>query len=124
MNQNIILQTIANESLPKKDMPDVQIGSKVKIHYTIIEGDKKRIQVYEGLVIGRHNNGVNSTVRVRKISFNIGVERVFPLYSPLIEKIEIVANHKVRRGKLFYLRGLQGKAGRLKIKESFFNKKN
>ena len=103
-------------------MPEVKVGQTVRVHYNITEGDKKRIQVFEGVVIAKNNNGLNSTFRVRKVSFNVGVERVFPLHSPLIEKLEIVALHKVRRAKLYYMRDRFGKAARLKIKERYYQK--
>ena len=117
-----ILQKITAESAAKQDVPDVKVGQTVRVHYNITEGDKKRIQVFEGIVIAKNNNGLNSTFRVRKVSFNIGVERIFPLHSPLIEKLEVVVLHKTRRAKLYYMRERFGKAARLKIKERYYNK--
>ena len=117
-----ILQEITKESAVKTDVPEIKVGQSVRVHYNITEGDKKRIQVFEGVVIAKNNNGLNSTFRVRKVSFNIGVERIFPLHSPLIEKLEVVALHKVRRSKLYYMRERFGKAARLKIKERYYNK--
>ncbi len=117
-----ILQKITEESAAKLDVPEVKVGQTVRVHYNITEGDKKRIQVFEGVVIAKNNNGLNSTFRVRKVSFNIGVERIFPLHTPLIEKLEIIALHKTRRSKLYYMRERFGKAARLKIKERYFNK--
>jgi large subunit ribosomal protein L19 len=116
-----ILQTITAESAAKQDVPDVKIGQTIRVHYNITEGDKKRIQVFEGIVIARNNGGLHSTIRVRKVSFNIGVERIFPLHSPLIEKLEIVVLHKTRRAKLYYMREKFGKAARLKVKERYYN---
>lgn len=90
------------------------IGDIVKVHYKIKEGDKERIQVYEGTVIAIKNSGAGKSFTVRRISFDVGVERIFPLYTPMIEKIEKVRSNKVRRSKLYYLRKKIGKAGRLK----------
>lgn len=98
----------------RNDLPRLEAGDTVKVHYRISEGSKTRIQVYEGVVIQVRGKGMGSSVTVRKISFQVAVERVFPLYSPLVEKIEIVNRAKVRRGKLYYLRNLRGKAARLK----------
>lgn len=117
-----ILQAIAAESAIKKDLPKVKIGQVVRVHYNITEGEKRRVQVFEGTVIARHNNGYQSTFTVRKISFGIGVERVFPVYSPLIEELDILVQHKVRRAKLFFLRERFGKAARLKVKQRYFKK--
>ena len=89
-------------------------GSTVRVHVKIKEGDKSRIQVFEGLVIAKQGGGINEVFTVRKISNQIGVERTFPIHSPIVEKIEVVRNGKVRRNKLFYLRGRSGKASRIK----------
>ncbi len=93
---------------------DFQVGDLVKVHYKIIEGNKERIQIYEGLVIAIQNRGASKTFTVRRVSFDVGVERIFPLYSPTIEKIEKVRSNKVRRAKLYFLRDKAGKEGRLK----------
>ncbi|MCS6985080.1 MAG: 50S ribosomal protein L19 [Leptospiraceae bacterium] len=93
---------------------DFQVGDWVRVHYKIVEGDKERLQTYEGLVIAIQNQGISKTFTVRRISFDVGVERIFPLYSPFIEKIEVVRSHKVRRAKLYYLRKKVGKESRLK----------
>ena len=93
-----------------------RIGDTVKVHFKIVEGKTERIQIFEGVVIAIKNSGVSRTFTVRKISFNIGVERVFPLYSPRIDRVEIVRSGKVRRGKLYYLRNLTGKSARIKEK--------
>lgn len=97
-----------------KQLPTMRPGDTVKVHVRIKEGDKYRIQVFEGVVIAIHNNQATSSFTVRKISFGYGVERIFPLYSPIIDKIDIVRSGKVRRSKLYFLRGRKGKAARLK----------
>jgi len=117
-----ILNILTAESAAKTDIPEVKVGQVIKVHYNITEGDKKRVQVFEGIVIAKKNQGLASTIRVRKVSFNIGVERIFPLHSPLIEKLEIVVLHKTRRSKLYYMRERFGKAARLKVKERYFSK--
>jgi len=93
---------------------DMNIGDTVRVHVRISEGEKTRVQVFEGTVIRMRNGGPRTTFTVRKISFGIGVERVFPLHSPHLEKIEIKSRHQVRRAKLYYLRERQGKSARLK----------
>jgi len=94
--------------------PDFRVGDTVRIHYKIVEGDKDRIQVFQGVVIKKHRSGVRSSFTVRKVSFSVGVERMFMLHSPRIEKIEIVSRGVVRRSRLFYLRDLAGKAARVR----------
>lgn len=96
------------------DIPDFQPGDTIKVHSKIIEGDKQRIQVFEGVVISRKGGGSRETLTVRKISYGVGVERIFPLHSPRIAKIEVVRKGLVRRAKLYYLRELKGKAARIK----------
>ena len=98
----------------KTDIPDFKVGDTVRVHAKIIEGDKERIQVFEGAVISRANGGNRATFTVRKISYGVGVERIFPLHSPRIDKIEVVIRGRVRRAKLYYLRELSGKAARIK----------
>ena len=88
-------------------------GDTVKVHTKVVEGDSERIQIFDGVVIARRGSGVSETFTVRKISYGVGVERVFPVHSPRIEKIEVVKSGKVRRAKLYYIRELQGKAARL-----------
>ena len=98
----------------KTDLPAYRVGDTVAVHYKIVEGDKERIQVFRGTVIRRRRAGARSTVTVRKVSFNIGVERTFPVHSPRLEKLELVSQGVVRRARLFYLRDLSGKAARIK----------
>ena len=98
----------------RMDVPKLRAGDKVKVHYRIREGEKVRIQIFEGVMIGQKRGGLRSAVTVRKVSFGIGVERIFPVHSPLIEKIEIMSHSRVRRAKLYYLRELKGKAARLR----------
>jgi large subunit ribosomal protein L19 len=100
----------------KKNIPVFKAGDTLRVHVKIVEGDKQRIQLYQGVCIKRKNNGVGSTFTVRKISSSVGVERVFPLHAPTIDKIEVVMVGKVRRAKLYYLRKLQGKAARIREK--------
>ena len=109
---NLVDQVEAKEM--KKEIADVHIGDTVKVHMRIVEGEKERIQIIEGVVIKMRGGGVRKTLTVRKISFGIGVERIFPFHSPRVEKIEIVRRAKIRQAKLYYLRELRGKAARLK----------
>ncbi len=104
-----IIDKIESEQL-KKDIPAFNVGDTVKVHTRVIEGDKERIQVYSGIVIGRKGTGVNSNFTVRRVSYGEGVERVFPLHSPRIAKIEIERHGEVRRAKLNYLRSRKGKS--------------
>jgi len=98
-------------------VPDFRVGDTVRVHTKISEGDKERIQIFEGVVIRKKRAQVSTTFTVRKMSYGVGVERIFPLYSPRIDKIEVAASGKVKRARLFYLRDLQGKAARLKNAE-------
>jgi large subunit ribosomal protein L19 len=100
----------------KKNIPAFKAGDTLKVHVKIVEGDKQRIQMYQGVCIKRNNSGLGSTFTVRKISGGIGVERIFSLHSPAVEKIEVVTIGRVRRAKLYYLRNLQGKAARIREK--------
>jgi len=100
----------------KSDIPDFRPGDTVKVHVNIIEGSRSRIQVFQGVVIARAGAGVRETFTVRKISFQVGVERMFPVHSPVIDKIEIVTRGDVRRAKLYYLRQLRGKKAKIKEK--------
>jgi large subunit ribosomal protein L19 len=103
---------IENEQL-KQDIPIFKAGDTVRFHVKVREGDKERIQLFQGVVIARKHGGIRETVTVRKISSGIGVERIFPLHSPIIDKIEVVQEGKVRRAKLYYLRDLKGKKARI-----------
>ena len=108
---------IVNEieaSFMRNDLPDFRAGDTVAVHYKIKEGDRERIQVFEGVVIAKKGGGASETFMVRKVSYGVGVERIFPLNSPLIDKIEVKRQGKVRRAKLYYLRGLSKKASRIK----------
>ena len=96
------------------NLPAFRVGDTVRVHVKIKEGDKERIQIFEGIVIARKNGDLRSTFTVRKISFGQGVERIFPLHSPVIEQIEVVRKGRVRRAKLYYLRSLKGKAAKIK----------
>src|SRR3989442_3662245 len=98
----------------RKGLPEFRPGDTVRVHVKIKEGDKERIQVFEGAVIRRRRAGSHSTFTVRKVSFGQGVERIFPLHSPIIDKIDVVRSARVRRAKLYYLRKLKGKAARMK----------
>ena len=100
----------------KSDLPDFRAGDTVKVHVKVIEGRRSRIQVFQGVVIRRHGGGVGETFTVRKMSFGVGVERTFPLHTPIIDRIEVVTRGDVRRAKLYYLRGLRGKKAKIKEK--------
>jgi len=112
-----LLKQIENEQVAKltagKDIPDFQPGDTVIVNVKIIEGEKSRVQAYEGVCIGRAGAGLNENFTVRKISYGEGVERVFPLYAPMIDSIKVVRRGKVRRAKLYYLRGRRGKSARI-----------
>lgn len=101
----------------RKERTNFQIGDTVRVSVKVIEGDKERIQPYDGVVIARHGGGTRETFTVRKISFGVGVERIFPLFSPAIDKIDVLKRGSVRRAKLYYLRGKKGKAAKIKEKE-------
>src|SRR3974390_778420 len=112
-----LIQTLEKEQMAKlsanKTIPDFEPGDTVQVNVKVVEGDRTRIQAYEGVCIGRAGSGLNENFTVRKISYGEGVERVFPLYSPMIDSIEIVRRGKVRRAKLYYLRGRRGKSARI-----------
>lgn len=110
---NVITNVVEAGQL-RSDIPDFKVGDTLRVHAKIIEGDKERIQVFEGAVISRANGGNRATFTVRKVSYGVGVERIFPLHSPRIDKIEVIMKGKVRRAKLYYLRALSGKAARIK----------
>jgi large subunit ribosomal protein L19 len=113
MSQHILLREIESAN-KRQGIPDFRSGDSVRVHTLIKEGDKERVQVFEGVVIGQHRGGSRATFTVRKISYGVGVERIFPLHTSRIEKIEIVTRGHVRRARLNYLRDLQGKAARIK----------
>ena len=102
----------------RDDIPAFRAGDNVKVHVKVIEGTRSRVQVFQGVVIRRHGGGLGETYTVRKVSFGVGVERTFPLHSPVIEKIEVVTRGDVRRAKLYYLRDLRGKAAKIKEKRN------
>lgn len=108
------LVNVIEDKQLRKDVEPFDVGDTVKVHVIIREGDKERIQVFKGDVIGKRGGGIKATFTVRKISFGIGVERVFPIHSRMVRKIEVVRKSKVRRAKLYYLRNLKGKAARLR----------
>ena len=112
-----LLKQIEDEQVAKlsagKDIPEFQPGDTVVVNVKIVEGERTRVQAYEGVCIGRAGSGINENFTVRKISYGEGVERVFPLYSPMIDSIEVVRRGKVRRAKLYYLRGRRGKSARI-----------
>jgi large subunit ribosomal protein L19 len=106
------IETMETAQLIKR--PDIRTGDTVRVHVKVREGDKERIQIFEGIVIGMHRGGSRASFTVRKMSFGQGVERIFPLHSPTIAKVDIVRSAKVRRAKLYFLRELRGKAARMK----------
>ncbi|MBD0380380.1 50S ribosomal protein L19 [Paenibacillus sedimenti] len=108
-----LIQEITKEQL-RTDIPNFRPGDTLKVHVKVIEGSRERIQLFEGVVIKRRGGGISETFTVRKISYGVGVERTFPFHSPRIDKIEVARRGKVRRAKLYYLRGLRGKAARIK----------
>jgi large subunit ribosomal protein L19 len=110
------LEVVEREQL-RMDLPGFQVGDTVKVHVKIIEGEKERIQPFEGVVIRKKGGGIRSSFTVRKISYGIGVERIFPSHSPRIDRIDVINRGKVRRAKLFYLRGLKGKAARIRTEK-------
>jgi large subunit ribosomal protein L19 len=108
-----LIQSVDNSQM-RANFPSIRAGDTVRVHVKIREGDKYRIQVFEGVVVARKRAGISSTFTVRKVSFGYGIERIFPLHSPIIDKLEVVKSGKVRRARLYYLRGRRGKAARLK----------
>jgi large subunit ribosomal protein L19 len=110
-----ILDAVDAKSL-RKDIPQFRAGDELKIHVRVIEGSKSRIQVFQGIVIRRQGDGVRETFTIRKVSYGVGVERTFPVHTPVIEKIELVKKGEVRRAKLYYLRDLRGKAAKIREK--------
>ena len=113
-----ILDNVDAASL-RNDVPEFRAGDTIKVHVNIIEGKNSRVQVFQGFVLGRQGDGVRETFTVRKVSFGVGVERTFPVHSPIIDKIEVVTKGDVRRAKLYYMRALRGKAAKIKEKRDF-----
>jgi len=111
-----IIRQLEQEQM-RTDIPDFRPGDTVRVHVKVIEGNRERIQVFEGVVIKRQGSGVRETFTVRRVSYGVGVERTFPVHSPRLEKIEVTRRGKVRRAKLYYLRDLSGKAARIKERE-------
>lgn len=114
-----IIQALEKTQMKPK-ITEFRVGDTIRVHVKVVEGDKERIQVYEGVVIGRQGGGARENIRVRKLSYGVGVERIFPIHSPMIDKIERVREGKVRRAKLYFLRELRGKAARIKEKARSF----
>jgi large subunit ribosomal protein L19 len=112
-----VIEAIEREQM-RLDMPDFRSGDTVKVHAKIKEGDKERIQVFQGVVIRKRKGKMGATFTVRKVSYGIGVERIFPLHSPNIDRVEVISRGKVRRGRLYYMRKLKGKAARIKEKRA------
>jgi len=112
-----VIEALEREQM-RLDIPDFRSGDTVKVHAKIKEGDKERIQIFQGVVIRKRKGKMGATFTVRKVSYGIGVERIFPLHSPNIDRVEIVSRGKVRRGRLYYMRGLKGKAARIKEKRA------
>lgn len=113
-----VLDSLDGKSL-RNDVPDFRPGDTVKVHVNIIEGKNSRVQVFQGFVVGRQGGGVRETFTVRKVSFGVGVERTFPVHSPVLDKIEVVTRGDVRRAKLYYMRNRHGKAAKIKEKRDF-----
>ena len=114
--QNAMLAKVLNAN-KRTDVPEFRPGDTIRVHVKIREGDKERLQAFEGTVIARKNSGMGETITVRKVSFGQGVERIFPIQAPVIDHIDVVRTGRVRRAKLYYLRGLKGKAARLRERE-------
>jgi len=110
-----VIEQLEREQM-RMDLPDFLPGDTVRVHVKIKEGDKERIQVFQGVVISKRKGGINASFTVRKVSYGVGVERVFPYHSPVIDKVEIVTRGRVRRAKIYYLRKLRGKAARIREK--------
>ena len=113
MNKAALFDKIEGEQA-RKNPANFNVGDSVRVHTKVVEGDKERIQVFEGIVIGLHRGGARASFTVRKVSFGQGVERIFPLHSPIIAKVDVVRSARVRRAKLYFLRDLKGKAARMK----------
>jgi large subunit ribosomal protein L19 len=114
--QNALMAKFIQKNL-RTDIPEFRPGDTLRVHVKIKEGDKERLQMFEGTLIARNNTGVSETITVRKVSFGQGVERIFPIHARVIDHIDVVRSGRVRRAKLYYLRGLKGKAARLRERE-------
>ena len=112
MNNSLLAKVTANNS--RTDIPEFRPGDTIRVHVKIREGEKERLQAFEGTVIAEKNSGLGRTITVRKVSFGQGVERIFPVHAPIIDHIDLIRTGRVRRAKLYYLRGLRGKAARLR----------
>ncbi len=108
-----LIQSLEQEQM-KKDIPDFRPGDTVKVHVKVVEGTRERIQMFEGVVIRRRGGGLGETFTVRRVSYGVGVERTFPIHTPKIDKIDVLRRGRVRRARLYYLRGLRGKAARIR----------
>ena len=108
-----LLKAVESEQL-RDDIPDFSVGDRIRVHIRVVEGEKERIQAFEGTVIAKKHGGMSETFTVRRVSFGEGIERIFPIHSPSISKIEVLSRGSVRRAKLYYLRGRSGKASRIK----------
>ena len=115
MQNTLLTKMIANHKRP--EVPEFRPGDTIRVHVKIKEGDKERLQAFEGTVIARKNTGLGETVTVRKVSFGQGVERIFPIHAPVVDRIDVIRTGRVRRAKLYYLRSLKGKAARLRERE-------
>lgn len=113
INMNPLIQSLTESQL-RTDIPEFRAGDTVRVHAKVVEGNRERVQIFEGVVISRKGQGISEMYTVRKISGGIGVERTFPIHTPRVEKIEVTRHGRVRRAKLYYLRALQGKAARIK----------
>jgi large subunit ribosomal protein L19 len=111
---NLKISEIEQEQFRAQDLPPFRVGDTVRVFYKIREGDKQRIQVFEGVVIRHHRGGLRGTFTVRKVSYGVGVERIFPFHSPLIDRLEIKSRGRVRRARLYYLRSRSGKSARIR----------
>ena len=111
-----LMQSFIEKNMPEKEAPSITVGDTVRVHLKVKEGNRERIQVFEGTGIAKKHGGINETFTVRRISYGVGVEKVFPLHSPVIEKVETIRRGKVRRAKLYYLRDRVGKAAKVKEK--------
>ena len=111
-----LMKSFIEKNMPEKEAPSITVGDTVRVHLKVKEGNRERIQVFEGTVIAKKHGGINETFTVRRISYGVGVEKVFPLHSPVIEKVETIRRGKVRRAKLYYLRDRVGKAAKVKEK--------